>query len=56
MADETTTEFHPLHKTTFDQAREVHCTMHQRRIWTKTIWASGPSQLCDRCYRVLRHG
>ena len=56
MADETTTKFHPLHKTTFDQAREIHCTMHQRRIWTKTIWASGPSQLCDRCYRVLRHG
>lgn len=56
MADETTTEFHPLHKTTFDQAREIHCTLHKRRIWTKTIWASGPSQLCDRCYRVLRHG
>ncbi len=53
---EEMTRFAPFQKSTFDQPREIHCTMHKRRIWTKTIWTSGPSQLCDRCYRVLRHG
>lgn len=55
MAEEMT-RFAPFYKATFDQAREIHCTLHKRRIWTKTVWTSGPSQLCDRCYRVLRHG
>jgi len=53
---EQVTGIAPFLKATFDQAREVHCTMHGRSICTKTIWTSGPSQLCDRCYRVLRHG
>lgn len=46
----------PLQRSTFDEARKVHCTLHKRHVWTRTIWTSGPSQLCDHCYRVLRHG
>jgi hypothetical protein len=41
-------------QTAYNEARQVHCNLHGRKVWTKVKWTSGGAQLCDRCYRISR--
>jgi hypothetical protein len=41
-------------QTAYNEARQVHCNLHNRKVWTKVKWTSGGVQLCDRCYRISR--